>query len=760
MRPHRGIPGIEGSKTTDQGPSDDATRIRAREVSAHSLPEAERRDRVRLLRLVLICLFLGAVLLRAAFVPDAAQPALLVPSSGVVVAGLAMLRKRTWRRVVAVAVVLELLVVAAVRALAGGAPDGAVGLVYDLAPGGGLLALLAFGGATAAEAWVGASLLRRGRGRRGEEDGLRAFVAFSAAVIVGGALGAAVQVVVEGTLFAAQGVAPAERLLALWRARSLGVVLVAPAVLAFSGLWRPVRSEGEPGTGARSGHTSEWFAWSLAFVLCVALVLTRSGATALPGTRAYLLLPPLFWAALRFDLRTASAALFVLGSALLCLSAQGLGPFGAPQYSLADGAFAAHAFLLVAGATTLLGGAAVADRRRSEDERHRLAARLERVRELSAVGRLAQHVAAELQTDLTMARAGGERLLRERRGDPVVDEGVGMVSDALGRAEQAVTRLFTLGLRVGRKPPPVALDELTGTVLDQLRQELRPSTRLTLHAEPDLPPVRIGLRDLEGILGDLVANAEAASPDGATIHLRIERTHVDRHLARRLPHLREGTYVALEVEDAGHGLEPDLQKRAFEPGTTTRRDEGAAGLGLPAVRATAESLGGAAELRSEPGRGTRALVLLPPAGEVGAGSGEIRRDPARSGTVLVVEDEKATRDFLLHTLEGGGYEVLVAPEGEAAIELAVQRPGRVELILIDIDLPGRDGISVADELLQLLPSARVLFISGAFATAPARAALVHSSGFLAKPFTAGDLLRAVRRVLRGRTRVAGETSRV
>jgi CheY-like chemotaxis protein len=263
-------------------------------------------------------------------------------------------------------------------------------------------------------------------------------------------------------------------------------------------------------------------------------------------------------------------------------------------------------------------------------------------------------------------------------------------------------------------------------------------------------PARLVRNRFEQVVVNLAVNAREAMPRGGRIEFatRVVDLEVGHPALGELP---TGRYVAMSVTDNGTGIEPENVSRIFEPFFTTKDNGRGAGLGLSTVRDIVSESGGSVAVESEPGRGTRVTVYLP----VTVGDGTIEaplRPPetARGGTetVLLIEDDAAVRARARKLLEGSGYTVLEATDGEHALELAGRQRGPIDLLVTDVVMPGMDGVTVARRLAETSPATRVLFVSGyARERIPLRGGFDIPADVLSKPFTRDELLSRARAVL-------------
>jgi len=242
---------------------------------------------------------------------------------------------------------------------------------------------------------------------------------------------------------------------------------------------------------------------------------------------------------------------------------------------------------------------------------------------------------------------------------------------------------------------------------------------------------------------NLAINARDAMPTGGRLLLETTTATLD-----------DEEYVLLTVVDNGDGMDTATLELAFEPFFTTKAPGQGTGLGLSTVYGIVTQTGGRVTAESKVGAGTTVRVYLPRV----ADETESRRErsagagAAGSGTVLLVEDEELVRDLVRELLEAGGYTVIAAADGPAALALAEAYDGRIDALVTDVVMPGMSGQQVAAQLLARHEGLRVLFTSGYAEDAIAtHGELTPGAAFLGKPFSARELADKLRALLEAPT---------
>jgi two-component system, cell cycle sensor histidine kinase and response regulator CckA len=396
-------------------------------------------------------------------------------------------------------------------------------------------------------------------------------------------------------------------------------------------------------------------------------------------------------------------------------------------------------------------------RLRAETDRQRIEVQVHRSARLESLGQLAGGIAHDFNNMLGVIVNYANFVIEEAEGGNPDLKAIAADARQVVRAGERGTdlthQLLAFARREVVRPEVLDLNALISSFDDLLRRTIGDRIRLIVRPGPDLPTVTCDPGQLEQLLVSLAANARDAMPDGGNLVIDTACFAVDElH-----PELDPGDYVRMRLSDSGKGMTPDVAERAFEPFFTTKASGEGTGLGLATVYGIVTQAGGSVSLSSEPGLGTTVTVLLPVSGSAAVAdplAGPLSRKPVatngRGETLLVVEDEAALRDVAGRILSGAGYRVLAADGGNQALELAALHDGTIDLLVSDVVMPGMLGKELAERLTGVRPDTRVLYMSGyAQPVLASQGTLEPGVALLEKPFTAADLLSAVRKRLDG-----------
>jgi CheY-like chemotaxis protein len=259
---------------------------------------------------------------------------------------------------------------------------------------------------------------------------------------------------------------------------------------------------------------------------------------------------------------------------------------------------------------------------------------------------------------------------------------------------------------------------------------------------------------LESALLNLAVNSRDAMPRGGMLTVALKRVQRDDDLVRQNPAASPGPWIVLSLEDTGVGMPKDVLDRVFEPFFTTKETGKGSGLGLSRVYGFVRQSGGFVTLTSTVGIGTRLSIYLPPSGkslsEQGAVNQFVVPSAARTGTILLVEDDSRVLALVIEMLNDLGYRVIAASDAHGALEI-VRRGEPIDLILTDVVMPGgKTGVDLAVEARELRPDIKVLLTSGY----PGEALARHESmdiewPMIAKPFRQPELATLLQSLLEG-----------
>lgn len=398
-------------------------------------------------------------------------------------------------------------------------------------------------------------------------------------------------------------------------------------------------------------------------------------------------------------------------------------------------------------------GIGLAMRRRGEAEQFR------RYRKTEAVARLVGGVAHDFRNQLTVIRGYAEMLTR--RG-LVAGKGEQYVEEVIRAAEVSTLvtgQLLALGRKKNFQPRVVDLGDMVQAFVKTMGRILGEDIRLNVRCHAAPCPVWIDPELFQQAMMNLLSHAREAMPAGGKLVLETSLVEPDLDFGNRHPVAPPGPYGLVAVRGDGCGPAEGALGRLPEASTKATEQTGPAGMGLAMVRGLVKQSDGHVEVEPRPGEGTTVKLYFPVWRESSSTNPQPQAGDASVGcgsTVLVVEDEQPVRRLIAEMLRGGGCEVQEASSADEAMAM-LARGDRVDLLLTDVVMPGRNGQYLASQIRRTQPELPVLFITGYSEGELLRRGLtIDPAAVLAKPCSEEQLLDRVRRMLSGgRGRAAG-----
>jgi two-component system cell cycle sensor histidine kinase/response regulator CckA len=392
----------------------------------------------------------------------------------------------------------------------------------------------------------------------------------------------------------------------------------------------------------------------------------------------------------------------------------------------------------------------ISERLRAEAEKKRLEAQLQQAQKMEAVGTLASGIAHDFNNIMMGILGNASLLLAKIEADHPHHEKLKNIEKYVENGAELTKQLlgFARGGKYVVKPT-----DLKDLVTRSARMFGRTKKEIRIHTDhlADTWPVEVDRGQIEQVLLNLFVNAWQAMPGGGDLYLSTENVELDQ--TYEIPYkLRPGRYVKLSVADTGIGMDIAIQERIFEPFFTTKEMGRGTGLGLASAYGIVKNHGGHINVYSQKGKGSTFSIYLPASGKTVEREEQAPRELARGReTILLVDDEQITMDVGQEILRELGYKVLTARNGPEAIERFRAIGPRIDLVILDMIMPGMGGGQTFDELRRLDPNIRVLLASGYSIGGEASQILERGcNDFIQKPFNMRQLSEKLRAILDAR----------
>jgi signal transduction histidine kinase len=371
---------------------------------------------------------------------------------------------------------------------------------------------------------------------------------------------------------------------------------------------------------------------------------------------------------------------------------------------------------------------------------------------LEAVGRLATGIAHDFNNLMTVVIGHAEMLQEDLAENPAVAAQLADVGEAGRQAAAICKQLLAFGSSHPHEPELLDVRDVVRRADRLLASVLGDEVALTFELCDGPAVVRADRGQLTQVLLNLTVNARDALAGQGRVGIEVATLRVDVERAGALG-LAAGGWVRLSVTDSGPGMDAATLAKVFDPFFTTKEEGRGTGLGLSTVYGIAQRAGGRVLAASPETGGARFDVYLPRLAKPrGAPTADVRgeRPPRGTETVLVVEDRRGPRAFVVRALERYGYTVLEAALPSEAVELVAAHGGTIDLLLTDVVMPEMSGPELAVKLRDEGVVGSVLFVSGYAYDQAIEQIEALGAELMLKPFTVAALLRAVRRALDAR----------
>ena len=385
---------------------------------------------------------------------------------------------------------------------------------------------------------------------------------------------------------------------------------------------------------------------------------------------------------------------------------------------------------------------------RDISDKKRLEAQLQHAQRMESIGTLAGGVAHDFNNLLMAVQGNASLILLNKDSDHPDYKKIKNIEKQVQRGASLTKRL--LGFARGGKY------EVTPTNLNEI---IRASTKMFARTKKEIAinskyqekiwAVEADQGQIEQVLLNLFVNAWQAMSGGGNLFVETENLVLNADDVRSLE-IKPGRYVKISVSDTGVGIDASIRERIFDPFFTTREVGKGTGLGLASSYGIIRNHGGIIDVKSEKGKGSTFDIYLPAAkSKVIDQRSEVSEDiKPGTETILLVDDEEIIIDVSPEMLTELGYEVLTAKSGEKALEQYRINKDKIDLVILDMIMPGMGGGETYDRLKQIDPEITVLLSSGYSIDGQATEILKRGcNGFIQKPFNIEILSKKIREIL-------------
>lgn len=393
-------------------------------------------------------------------------------------------------------------------------------------------------------------------------------------------------------------------------------------------------------------------------------------------------------------------------------------------------------------------------------ERKQIAETLRRAQRMDAIGQLTGGIAHDFNNILGIVMGNLELLESHVENNRNASFYLESALKGAERGAELTRKLLSFSRPPGGLVKCICLNDFISGMEAITANSLPVSTQLDMQLSDELWNVCIDPGELEDAILNLSLNARDALSSGGKVTIRTSNEVLDEYYVRVNPQASEGEFVMLSVNDNGHGMTPEIIKRATEPFFTMKEASNGTGLGLSMVHGFVKRSGGYMKILSKPSAGTEVRLYLPRANQLAESAECVQKNTTIQGgseTVLIVDDETALVEIAASHLEKLGYSTYTANNSQQAMKL-LDAHKQIAMLFLDVIMPGNmDGLEFATAVRYRHPDLKVLLTSG-YTRQVHEAAECDSdpdaefkskllAGVLKKPYGKRNLAAAVRRVL-------------
>jgi PAS domain S-box-containing protein len=392
----------------------------------------------------------------------------------------------------------------------------------------------------------------------------------------------------------------------------------------------------------------------------------------------------------------------------------------------------------------------VSERKEAEAQNRKLEIQVRQAQKMESIGTLAGGIAHDFN-NILMGIQGNASLMalktepehpnyeKIKNIETYVENGTELTRQLLGFARRGKYHVIVTDLN--------DVIDKSASMFGRTKKEIRTQMDLV----PDIWTVEVDRGQIEQALLNLYVNAWQAMPQGGDLYIKTENVILDAEFVNNKPYKVEaGDYIKITVTDTGIGIDKETRERIFEPFFTTKEMGRGTGLGLASVYGVIKNHGGYINVYSEIDQGTTFTIYLP------ASRKKVQKEVEKTvptvamgtGTILLIDDEEMIIKVGEELLNELGYEVLSARSGQEAIELYQKNVGKIDLVIMDMIMPGMGGGETFDRLKSINPDIKVLLSSGYSINGQASKILERGcDGFIQKPFNLIQLSDKIHQII-------------
>jgi nitrogen-specific signal transduction histidine kinase/CheY-like chemotaxis protein len=376
---------------------------------------------------------------------------------------------------------------------------------------------------------------------------------------------------------------------------------------------------------------------------------------------------------------------------------------------------------------------------------------LQQVMKLQAIGTLAGGIAHDFNNILFPIVGYTELTMDEIPDDSLAKQNLKEVLKAANRAKELVQQILTFSRQSCQERKPLKVQILIKEALKLLRATIPSTIEIAARVDEDCGHIMGDPTQIHQVIMNLCTNAyHAMQETGGTLEVELKEVDINYENSVERVGLKVGRHLELTVKDGGHGMQPEVLERIFEPYYTTKELGKGTGLGLSVIHGIIKNYEGDVRVHSRPGNGTTFTVYIPIIDDIDIETEivETVTDGKGNERILLIDDEKPIIDIEQQILERLGYKVTPKTDSQEALEEFAALPDKFDLVITDMTMPRMTGDQLARKIMEIKPDTPVILCTGFNETMTEEKALsLGIAKFVMKPIVKDELAYTIRSVL-------------
>jgi len=379
---------------------------------------------------------------------------------------------------------------------------------------------------------------------------------------------------------------------------------------------------------------------------------------------------------------------------------------------------------------------------------------LQQVMKLQAIGTLAGGIAHDFNNILFPIVGYTELTMDDIPEDSQARQNLEEILKATSRAKELVQQILTFSRQNGQERKPLKVQSLIKEAVKLLRATIPSSIEIECNVDEFCGLIKGDPTQIHQIIMNLCTNAyHAMQETGGKLEVGLKETDISYEQSVERVGMKVGKHIELLVKDSGHGMDPQVRERIFEPYYTTKKQGKGTGLGLSVIHGIVKNHGGDITVSSQPGKGSSFKVYLPIIEEVEEEpqTDEPLIEIKGKERILLIDDEQQIIDIERQILERLGYIVTSTTDSQEALEEFAAQPDHFDLVITDMTMPKMTGDQLAQRIMDIKPQIPVILCTGFNETISEEKALAMGiDKFVMKPVVKEELASTIRKVLDNR----------